>query len=181
MDEKAHVIGDQQCCRCTYFSAHLGIDDRHHRALCPARIRRDRAKYGDVVFEPLILREESIPGLLIVVRLGMRTLEDEHLLRSVDQTHGRWGIWGFSVLEVPEGDYHRLALLRPIVSDRRQLLVAEGQQLLDAGFPLLPTLDYPHWTVTLSAPTPDQFAHIRSLFHGPIDNPAYSATTEPIQ
>ncbi|HYN34303.1 MAG TPA: hypothetical protein VES40_16885 [Ilumatobacteraceae bacterium] len=82
-------------------------------------------------------------------------------------------MWGFSVLEVPEGDYDQLARLRPIVVERRQLLVADAAELIDDGFPLLPTLDSPHWTVVLAAATPALFERVRRHFRGPIENPAY--------
>lgn len=124
--------------------------------------------------EPLVLRDEPVPAVLVVVRLGTRTLDDDLLARAAAQTHGRWGMWGFSVLEVPDGDYELLARLRPLVRQRRLLLVADGHQLVDAGLPLLPTLDSPHWTVLLSAPTREQFARARSLFRGPVTNPAWS-------
>ncbi|MFM7686154.1 MAG: hypothetical protein ACKPDI_09560 [Actinomycetota bacterium] len=68
--------------------------------------------------------ERAVPGL-VVVRLGARTLDDETLRRSVVECRERWGLWGFSVLEVPDGDYERLAQLRPIVADRRLVLVAD--------------------------------------------------------
>ena len=125
------------------------------------------------MLEPLALREAEPPGLLIVVRLGARTLEDDSLTRSVQECHGRWGIWGFSVLEVPDGDYERLARLRPIVTERRQLLTSDGHALISAGFPLIATLDAPHWTVVLAEPTLDQFERVRTLFNGPIDNPVF--------
>lgn len=124
--------------------------------------------------ESLTLRDEPVPGLLVVVRLGSVTLEDEALRTSVAETHARWGIWGFSVLEVPGGDYQALARLRPIVATRRSLLVADGRELVTAGFPLLPTLDHPHWTVALSAPSADQFERVRGLFAGPVPNPAWT-------
>lgn len=78
------------------------------------------------------------------------------------------------MLEVPGGDYEVLARLRPIITTRRLLLVAEGRELVEAGLPLLPTLDHPHWTVVLAAPAPDQFARVRRVFHGPIENPAWT-------
>jgi hypothetical protein len=124
--------------------------------------------------EILNLRSDASPPPLVVVRLGSLTLEDAALERSVEECHERWGIWGFSVLEVPDGDYGTLARLRPIVAARRRMLVAEGPELIDAGFPLLPTLDHPHWTVVLAAPTPEHFADVRSLFRAPIDNPAWT-------
>lgn len=123
--------------------------------------------------EPLQVREQSTPSLLIVVRLGSNTLSDDRLARSVTECHGRWGVWGFSVLEVPGGDFELLARLRPIVTQRRLLLVADGHQLVAAGFPLLPTLDFPHWTLQLSEPTSEQFGRVRALFHGPQPNPTW--------
>jgi hypothetical protein len=124
--------------------------------------------------EPLVLRAASFPGLLVVVRLGTRTLEDEHLRRSCEETHGRWGLWGFSVLEVPRHDYAELARLRPFVTARPMVFEARGSELLEGGFPLLPTLDHPHWTVVLSEPEPGQFEAVRTRFRGPIENPVWS-------
>ncbi len=127
--------------------------------------------------EPLALRDESVVPGLVVVRLGARTVEDELLSRSVSQCHERWGIWGFSVLEVPDGDYDLLARLRPIVTERRQLLIADARSLIDDGFPLLPTLDSPHWTVVLAAPTAEMFERVRTHFDGPIANPSFRVRT----
>lgn len=124
--------------------------------------------------EPLSLRDREIPAVLAVVRLGSVTLENAALAKSVAECRERWGMWGFSVLEVPNGDYEHLARLRPIVATRRRLLVASGPELVAAGFPLMPTLDHPHWTVALSEPSTDQFARVRVLFLGPIDNPAWT-------
>lgn len=123
--------------------------------------------------EPLRIRSEAAAPGLVVVRLGAVTLSDDHLRRAVADCHSRWGLWGFSVLEVPDGDFAQLARLRPIVTARRQLLVASGVELVGAGFPLLPTLDSPHWTVVLTTPTSDVFEGVRRHFRGPIPNPAF--------
>ncbi|HEY3603154.1 MAG TPA: hypothetical protein VGL04_00685 [Sporichthyaceae bacterium] len=123
--------------------------------------------------EALTLREQPVPTVLVLVRLGSLTLSDPHLTRSVAESHDRWGIWGFSVLEVPGGDYHLLARLRPIVATRRRLLVADGTELVAAGLPVLPTLDHPHWTVVVSEPSAEQFAKVRGLFRGPVENPVW--------
>ena len=37
------------------------------------------------------------------------------------------GDLGFSILEVPDGDFAALARLRPIITTRRRLLAAHGQ------------------------------------------------------
>lgn len=123
--------------------------------------------------EPLRLRDEAAPPSLVVVRLGAVTLGDDHLRRSVAECRTRWGLWGFSVLEVPDGDFGRLARLRPIVAARRQVLVADGADLVADGFPLLPTLETPHWTVVVAIPSPDVFDRIRAHFRGPLPNPVY--------
>lgn len=102
-------------------------------------------------------------------------LEPPMLFRSIDECHSRWGIFGFSVLEVPNGDFEELVRVRPIVAVRRQFLVADGESLVTDGFPLLPTLKAPHWTVVLAEPTPAQFVRVRSHFRGPVDNPLYGA------
>jgi len=83
-------------------------------------------------------------------------------------------VWGFSVFEVPDGDYRLLVRLRPFIATRRRLLLADGPELVAAGFPLLPTLDHPHWTIALSEPSREQFARVRGLFRGPVDNPAWT-------
>lgn len=124
--------------------------------------------------EPLLLRGAHAPDTLVAVRLGSRTLGDPKLAEQCARTFSRWGLYGFSVFEVPGGDWELLAQLRPIVTDRRLVLTMKAATLLRAGFPLLSTEDHPHWTVVLSEPTPEQFARVRPLFEGPIDNPAWA-------
>ena len=89
---------------------------------------------------------------------------------------GRWGFDEFSVFEVPGGDDTHLARLVPIVALRPKLFRANGPELVSAGFPLFPTADIPHWTVVLSEATSVQFARVRALFDGPLDNPAWDGT-----
>jgi hypothetical protein len=126
--------------------------------------------------EALTLRDDGVPDLLVVVRLGSITLRYDRLAKSVAESHDRWGIWGFSVLEIPHGDYALLARLRPNFTTRRLLLVAHGADVVAAGFSLLPTLEHPHWTVVLPEATSHQFEAVRRLFRGPIPNPAWTAT-----
>ena len=124
--------------------------------------------------EPLRLRVDRVPDRLVVVRVGAVTLDDERLAHACERCYDRWGIWGFSVLEVPgRDDYGLLVRLRPEVGQRRQLFTAEGHDLTSNGFPLLPTMDHPHWTVVLAEPTVEQFARVRRHFHGPIENPGW--------
>ena len=123
---------------------------------------------------PLVLRDTERPATIVVIRLGERTLGDEQLGQQCERSRARWGFDGFSVFEVPGGDYGLLAKLVPIVTVRRRLFEADAGRLVAAGFPLFPTGDHPHWTVVLSESSPRQFARVRRLFDGPKDNPAWS-------
>jgi hypothetical protein len=127
--------------------------------------------------EPLQLSTAAPPETIVVIRLGERTLEDDKLVDQCARTHGRWGFHGFSVFEVPNGDCRLLARLVPIVTVRPRLFEARGAALVNAGFPLFPTADHPHWTVVLSEPTRTQFGRVRAHFDGPKQNPASAGGT----
>jgi len=125
--------------------------------------------------EPLQLREAATPTTLVLVRFGRTTLADERLRQNCEVTFARWGLHGFSVFELPGGDYRRLARLLPLLLDRQWVIEAAGADLLADGFPLLPTREHPHWTVVLAEPTAAQFARVRRQFSEPKRNPAWSA------
>lgn len=124
--------------------------------------------------EPLLLREASIPSTLVLIRFGRNTLADDNLRRSCEMTLSRWGLYGFSVFELPDGDYDRLARLVPLLLDRQWVLEAAASDLLGGGFSVLPTRDHPHWTVMLAEPTPTQFADVRRHFSEPKRNPVWA-------
>jgi hypothetical protein len=109
-----------------------------------------------------------------MVRFGRTTLADDKLRQNCEVTFARWGLHGFSVFELPGGDYERLARLIPLLLDRQWLLEAPGADLVADGFPLLPTRDQPHWTVVLAEPTPTQFARVRRHFSEPKRNPVWA-------
>ena len=122
----------------------------------------------------ITLRDDRIPEHLVVLRMGSNTLSDNALAQSCERAYASAGLHAFSVFEVPDHDYHRLARLEPILLSRPKVLEASGRELVAAGFPLLPTGAYPHWSVVLSAPTPEHFTKARALFSGPLDNPAWT-------
>lgn len=132
------------------------------------------------MFESIDLCDASVPELLVVVRLGSNILLAVHPAKRTAECHARWGMWGFVFLEVPGGDYGALNRLRPAVTTRRPLLVAHGADLIASGFPLLPTLDAPHWTVTPASPITEALAAVRSHFDGPIENPVWFGRTPPV-
>lgn len=124
--------------------------------------------------KPIVLRGEAVPARLVVLRMGVSTLTDEALAFACSNAYDEWALHAFAVLELPDGDWDQLARVMPIVRRRPKALEASGPELLQAGFPLLPTNSRLHWSVVLSEPTPEQFARIRQQFHGPIDIPVWT-------
>ena len=88
------------------------------------------------------IRDGDLPSVLLLVREGVNTLTDEALSQSCERAHAHLGFYGFSVLEVPDGGCEELARLRPALRTRRRFMLADGHELVAAGFGLLPTLDY---------------------------------------
>ncbi|MFT4010754.1 MAG: hypothetical protein QM655_12025 [Nocardioidaceae bacterium] len=119
------------------------------------------------------IRGGDPPKTLVLVREGVQTLSDTALEQACARTYELMGLHGFSVLEVPEGGYQELARLRPLLRTRRRIMIASGRDLTTAGFALVPTMDYPHWTVVVSEPTSARFALVRAQFSAPVLNPAY--------
>lgn len=124
--------------------------------------------------EPLQLREATTPTTLVFIRFGRTTLADDKLRENCEVTFARWGLHGFSVFELPDGDYRQLARLVPILVDRQWVLETVASTLLADGFPLLPYREHPHWTIVLAEPTPSQFARVRRHFSEPKRNPAWA-------
>lgn len=119
------------------------------------------------------IRDGGVPETLIVLREGVQTLDDVVLAQACERALGEIGVPGFSVLELPGGDFDALARLRPLLRVRRKVFIASGASLVGEGLALIPTFEFPHWTVVVPDPSPAAFALARTLFRGPIDNPAY--------
>ncbi len=122
----------------------------------------------------IIVRDAAVPQTLVVLRMGTNTLSDNALTQACERAHAAMGLHAFSVFEIPNLDYAELARLEPILITRPKILEASGPELVAAGFALLPTGRFPHWSVVVSEPTSEQFARVRSHFRGPIDNPAWT-------
>lgn len=118
-----------------------------------------------MTLESLQLRDEDLPASVVMVRQGSTTLSDEKLSKACEVTRSRWGIFGFSVHELPQGGFEELARLSPILRNRPRVLVASSAGLLGDGFPLFPSGTYPHWTIVLSESSRRQFSRVRSHFN----------------
>jgi hypothetical protein len=119
------------------------------------------------------IRDEELPERLVLLRFGVNTLSDASLARLCEESFARMGLNAFSVFGLPPGGYDELARLVPIFVHRRQFLEASAEDVIDAGYSLLPTNANPHWSVIVPAPTPHHCGIIRGLFSGPITNPLW--------
>jgi len=125
----------------------------------------------------VVVRDAAVPDTLVVLRMGSNTLSDRALAQACERGYAVMGLHAFSVFEIPGHDYTELARLEPILITRPKVLEASGPELVAAGFALLPTGRFPHWSVVLSEPTVEQFGRVRSHFRGPIDNPTWTGRT----
>ena len=105
------------------------------------------------------VRDEQAPEKLVLLRLGVNTLNDARLAKSCEESFARMGVYAFSVFGLPPGGYEELARL--------------AEEVGAAGFPLLPPTAGHHWSVRPPEPTPAHFDRVRSLFRGPIKNPVW--------
>lgn len=121
-----------------------------------------------------VVRDAEVPATLVVLRMGTNTLSDNALTQACERAYSAMGLHAFSVFEIPNHDYAELARLEPILLTRPKVLEASGPELVAAGIALLPTGQFPHWSVVLSAATPAQFSRVREHFRGPIDNPTWT-------
>lgn len=106
----------------------------------------------------VIVRDEAVPETVVVLRMGTTSLSDNALVQACERAYAAMGLHAFSVFEIPDHDYSELARLEPILITRPKVLEASGPELVAAGFALLPTGRFPHWSVVLSEPTAEQFA-----------------------
>jgi hypothetical protein len=121
----------------------------------------------------LQLSGEQVPDRLVLVRLGRSTLADAKLGDICRRTFVQCGLFGFSVFALGPGGYEELARLAPIIPVRQWVMEAPSRELLEDGFPILPTSDHPHWTVVLAESTTLQFDRVRRHFSEPLHNPAW--------
>jgi hypothetical protein len=109
----------------------------------------------------------------VLIRLGRNTLTDRHLQAVSEDAFDKWGLFGFSTFGLGDGGYPELARFVPLVPYRQWVMEARTDDLIADGFPLLPSNDYPHWTVVLSEPSPTQFARVRRHFSEAMRNPVW--------
>lgn len=71
--------------------------------------------------DPLVLRDEPVPKRLVLLQMGVNTLNDLALARTCPDAYDEWGIHAFSVLELPDDDWELLASVMPIVKRRQAI------------------------------------------------------------
>ncbi len=124
--------------------------------------------------QPLQRRGGRPPDTLVLIRLGRYTLTESKLAENCEVTFNRWGLFGFSVFGLGRGGYAELARLVPLLGVREWVMEARSRALLDAGFPVLPTNESPHWTIVFATPEPAHFDRVRTHFSSAIKNPAWT-------
>ena len=112
--------------------------------------------------------------LLMVVRGGIRTLDDAHLTNQVGDCWERHQFFGVSVFGAPDDDLIALSRSVRAIRIRSVVRVTRCGALRVAGFQVMATFPNPfHYSVVLPDASPATFQLLRQRFGDAEPNPGY--------
>ena len=125
---------------------------------------------GGLKLEPIILRDEEPPDdAVVVVRGGEILIEFVH--RTAQDAHDEIGIYAVSVFLALGESVEVLCARQVQLARYGKVRFSTVGRLHVAGFPLIPTLDPPHYDVVLPDVTDHTLGRLDSCFDPPTPNP----------
>lgn len=119
---------------------------------------------------PIVLRPEEPPDdAVVVVRGGQMTSEFVH--RSATAAHDELGIYALSVFLALDDPLDELCAREPFLARYGKVRFSTVGALREAGFPLIPTLDRPHYDIVLPDLQPSTLERLDGCFEPPVPNP----------
>jgi hypothetical protein len=125
---------------------------------------------------PILLRDEEPPAdAVIVVRGGLLTADS--VRRTVERCRRQFGFLGVSVYGAVEMRLPKLISAVPQIGpDRyRQLRLSTFGAVRAAGFPVWPTLSFPHFSIVLPDVDDATLVRLETTFGPPEPNPGPGA------
>jgi hypothetical protein len=125
---------------------------------------------------PILLRDEDPPAdAVIVVRGGV--LSADSVRRTVERCRRQFGFLGVSVYSAVEMTLPQLISAVPQIGPvrYRQLRLSTFGALRSAGFPVWPTLAFPHFSIVLPDVDDETLARLEATFGPPEPNPGADA------
>ena len=119
---------------------------------------------------PIVLRDEDPPdGAVVVVRGGQ--MQSDYVRRTANDAHDELGLYALSVFLVLDDPIEVLCAREPFLSRYGKVRLSTVGRLRAEGFPVIPTLDRPHYDVVLSDLSDRSLARLESCFDPPVPNP----------
>lgn len=119
---------------------------------------------------PIVLRDEEPPGeAVVIVRGGLST--SARVRESAADAFDEYGIYAVSVFLTLDESVEELCRREPFLSRYRRVRRSTVARVRAAGFPLLPTLDRPHYDIVLPDLTDETLDRLDSSFDPPEANP----------
>lgn len=120
--------------------------------------------------KPIVLRAEEPPeDTVVVIRGGEMT--EEFVRRTATDAHDELGIYAVSVFLALDADVDALCSAEPFLVRYGKVRMSTVGRLRSEGFPLIPTLERPHYDVVLPDLLPSTLERLDRCFDPPIPNP----------
>lgn len=119
---------------------------------------------------PIVLRAEVPPDdVVVVIRGGEMT--GEFIRRTASDAHEELGIYAVSVFLTLDAAVEELCALEPFLVRYGKVRLSTVGRLRARGFPLIPTLDRPHYDIVLPDLDDPTLLRLDECFDPAVKNP----------
>lgn len=119
---------------------------------------------------PIVLRAEEPPDdTVVVIRGGEMT--GEFVRRTATDAHEELGIYAVSVFLTLDADVDDLCAAEPFLVRYGKVRLSTVGRLRSDGFPLIPTLDRPHYDIVLPDLDDATLLRLDRCFDPAVQNP----------
>jgi hypothetical protein len=119
---------------------------------------------------PIVLRAEEPPDdAVVVIRGGQMT--GEFVRRTATDAHDELGIYAVSVFLTLDAAVEDLCATEPFLVRYGKIRLSTVERLRSGGFPLIPTLDRPHYDIVLPDLDDSTLLRLDGCFDAAVKNP----------
>ncbi len=119
---------------------------------------------------PIVLRAEEPPDdAVVVIRGGEMT--GEFVRRTATDAHEELGVYAVSVFLALDADVGDLCAAEPFLVRYGKVRLSTVGRLRSGGFPLIPTLDRPHYDIVLPDLDDSTLRRLDGCFNAAVRNP----------
>jgi hypothetical protein len=119
---------------------------------------------------PIVLRVEDPPDdAVVVIRGGEMT--GEFVQRTATDAHEELGIYAVSVFLTLDAAVEDLCASEPFLVRYGKVRLSTVARLRSSGFPLIPTLDRPHYDIVLPDLEDSTLSRLDGCFDAAVKNP----------